>query len=75
MPTLVVKNLPEVLHERLKAHAQANHRSVTKEVVSMIEQALKAPARAPVDLPPPIKLRSGPATSEWIEAAIQDGRA
>ena len=74
MPTLVVKNLPESLHERLKAHAQANHRAVTKEVVALIEQALKAPARTPVELPPPIKLRGGPATIEWIEAAINDGR-
>ena len=74
MATLVVKNLPEPLHAQLKAHAQANHRSVTKEVVALIEQALKGQPRAALEPPPPLKLRDGPATIQWIEAAIHDGR-
>ncbi len=31
MTTLVIKNLPDGLHARLKEQAQRNHRSVTKE--------------------------------------------
>ncbi len=79
MPTLVVKNLPELLHARLKAQAQQHHRSMTKEVVALIEQGLLAP-RAEASgtdgrpLPPLIRLASGPATTEWIEAAIADGQ-
>jgi hypothetical protein len=77
MPTLVVKNLPEPLHERLKAQAQEHHRSMTKEVVALIEQGLLAPrsksARAR-PLPPLVRLSTGPVTTEWIEAAIAEGR-
>ena len=79
MPTLVVKNLPEPLHERLKAQAQQHHRSMTKEVLALIEQGLLAP-RAGVPgadrrpLPPLIRLPGGPVTTEWIEAAIADGQ-
>lgn len=76
MPTLVVKNLPEHLHERLKARAVQHHRSVTKEAICLLEQGLLAtPRRTAVQLPAPIKLKSGPVTTEWILAAIAEGRA
>ena len=77
MPTLVVKNLPEPLHVRLKAQAEQHHRSMTKEVIALVEQGLLAPhttrsaARA---LPPLVRLSTGPITTEWIEAAIAEGR-
>jgi plasmid stability protein len=77
MPTLVVKNLPEPLHARLREQAQAHHRSVTKEVVALIEQGLLAPRptrTAARPLPPLVRLSTGPVTAEWIEAAIADGR-
>ena len=79
MPTLVVKNLPEPLHQRLKAQARQHHRSMTKEVVALIEQGLLGPGAAaqPPDLrplPPPIELPGGPVTSDWIEAAIANGQ-
>ncbi|MGH8507711.1 MAG: FitA-like ribbon-helix-helix domain-containing protein [Gammaproteobacteria bacterium] len=55
MSTLVIKNLPEELHARLKEQAQRHHRSVTKEVVSLIEAGLEV--RRPVlELPPPLDL-------------------
>ena len=72
MSTLVIKNLPETLHARLKEQAQRNRRSVTKEVVTLIESGLaRNVARA---LPPLIKLKGGPLTIEEIEAAIEEGR-
>ena len=77
MATLVVKNLPEQLHERLKAQAEQHHRSMTKEVVALIEQGLLAPRSSrgtARPLPPLVRLSSGPVTAEWIEAAIADGR-
>ncbi|PTL36102.1 hypothetical protein CLG94_05395 [Candidatus Methylomirabilis limnetica] len=74
MSTLVIKNFPEKLHVRLKAQAQRHHRSVTKEVVSLIESVLAAP-RQPPKLSPPLKLASGDRpTIEDIEAAIAEGR-
>jgi plasmid stability protein len=73
MSTLVVKNLPDHLHVRLKAQARQNRRSLNQETVSVIEQALIAP-RVAVKLAPPIKLKGGPLTIRDIEAAIAGGR-
>lgn len=74
MATLVVRNLPEPLQAGLKARAEANHRSVTKEVIALIEQALKGQPQPRFELPPPIKLKGGPLTIEQIEDAINEGR-
>jgi plasmid stability protein len=74
MSTLVIKNFPEGLHERLKAQAQRHHRSVTKEAVNLIESGLVTP-RQPPKLSPPLKLaREYRPTIEDIEAAIAEGR-
>lgn len=75
MSTLVLKNVPEQLHERLKAQAAEHRRSLTQEAIVVLEQGLLTrPRRARVPLPPPIKLKSGPVTTEWILAAIAEGR-
>ena len=39
MPSLVIKDLPADLHRRLKAQAEANHRSMTKEAIALLEAA------------------------------------
>ena len=79
MSTLVVKNLPEQLHERLKVQAQRHHRSITKEAIALIEQGLLAPRAGALQagalLPPLVRLPGGPLTTAWIEAAITDGRS
>lgn len=74
MSTLVIKNLPEHLHAALKSRALRNHRSLNKEAVALIEQAIVAPRMAP-QMSPPLKLRSGRMlTIEDIEAAIKEGQ-
>lgn len=40
MATLVIRNLPEPLHRKLKERAERNHRSLTKEAVALIEAAV-----------------------------------
>jgi plasmid stability protein len=74
MSTLVIRNLPDPLHERLKVQAERNHRSVNREVIRLLESSLVATAaRRP--LPKPVSLRSGKMqTIEDLEAAINDGR-
>lgn len=75
MSTLVLKNLPEQLHERLKAQAAEHRRSLTQEAILVLEQGLLTrPRRALLLLPPPYVLKGGPLTIEQIEAAIEDGR-
>ncbi|CAN5207559.1 MAG: plasmid stability protein [Gammaproteobacteria bacterium] len=74
MATLVIKNLPDDLHARLKAQAQRHRRSLTKEAVTLLEQGL-APPRQRFKLSPPLRLASGyRPTIEDIEAAIAEGR-
>ena len=72
MSTIVVKNFPEDLLERLKDRAARNHRSMTKEVMHLLaagigsESSLSAPSERSSA---PVELRGGGVTS--IEA---DGR-
>jgi len=40
MSTIVVKNFPEDLHERLKERAEHNRRSMNKEVVHLLAASL-----------------------------------
>lgn len=74
MATLVIKNLPDDLHARLKEQARRHHRSVTKEAVTLLEAGLGREAGGP-PLPAPIRLRSGhrPTVAE-IEDAIAEGQ-
>jgi plasmid stability protein len=72
MATLVVKNLPDNLHERLKQIAKRNHRSVTKEVVRLIEAGVAAQPEA-ANRPAPITVKGARAmTREELEAALAD---
>ena len=73
MKTLVVKNFPDHLHAMLREQAQRNRRSVTKEVIRLIESGV-ARQRPKDTLPPPVKLKGGPLTIDEIEAAIAEGR-
>jgi len=71
--TIIIGDLPDALHERLKAQAKRNHRSLTREAVALIERHLDN-SRPPLELPPPLRLKAGPLTIKQIEAAIAKGR-
>jgi plasmid stability protein len=76
MSTIVVKNVPENLLERLKERAERNHRSMTKEVVHLLAAGLDSEPSQPMPhrpLPPPMALRSGRLLNvEEFEAAVAD---
>ncbi len=56
MPGLLIKDFPPELHRRLKAEAAHYHRSMTRQALAFLEQALAAPARDAADLlPDPLK--------------------
>ena len=40
MPALVIKDLPDVLHRKLKEQAARHRRSVTREALALLEQGL-----------------------------------
>lgn len=40
MPALLIKDLPPELHRKLREQAAQHHRSMTKEVLALLERAL-----------------------------------
>ena len=73
MPGLVIKDLPENLHRKLKAQAVRHHRSMTKEVLAVLERALSDEDRLQDVVPPPFKGRFA-LTDEFIDQARREGR-
>lgn len=71
MPSLILRDLPEEVHKRLRDRAQRHHRSMTKEAVSILERELIA--SDPVELPP-VVATSRPIPSNLIDEAIEEGR-
>lgn len=72
MAGLAIKKLPSALHQRLKQRAARNHRSMTQEVLAVLEQALGAEPTAP-KAPPPFKGRF-PLTDRFLDKAKRAGR-
>ena len=60
MPGLLIKDLPKDLHRKLKARAAANRRSLSSEVLTILESALHD--------------RSGPMTLAQIDRLRARGR-
>lgn len=40
MPTITLKNVPEELHRRLKERAERHHRSLNREAIRCLEEAV-----------------------------------
>ena len=72
MASVLIKNLPDELHQQLKLRAQRHHRSLNKELIALIEGALES--RSVEALPEPVKLRT-PLTQDMLDQARQEGRA
>jgi len=75
MVGLVIKNLPDELHRKLKERAKRHHRSMTKEAIVQLEKALAEPEAASGRRAPPetIKLEFQP-DDEWVYRAAREGR-
>jgi plasmid stability protein len=79
MATLTIKNIPDVLHQRLKERAKQHRRSINSEVIVCLEQVLGS---APIDrtaLLASIRAhrKSIPeafVTDEYLRAAKNEGR-
>lgn len=44
MADLTIRGLPDELHRFLKQQAEANHRSINRETIALIERAMKSNA-------------------------------
>jgi plasmid stability protein len=74
MPGLLIKDFPPELHRRLKDEAARHHRSMTRQALALLEQALTAPARDAADLlPDPLKPVK-PLTPGDVVAVIRKSR-
>ena len=76
MPALLIRDLPDDLHCKLKDRAAANHRSMSRELLVLLEEALHEPAG-----PPPLaavdKMRvtgARPLTQDLLNEARREDR-
>lgn len=74
MTDLLIRQIPDELHSKLKQSARANRRSVNQEVIVLLEQSL---AEENPQLPPlPQPLRGAfPLDDDWLREAREEGRA
>lgn len=52
MASLLLKNIPDVLHKKLKQEAKKHRRSMMQEAIIILEESLSL---SPVSFPAPIK--------------------
>ncbi len=71
MSALLIKNMPPLLHDRLRQRAAVQHRSMNREVIAILERELDRTATT--ELPPPIKTLK-PISGEEIVQIIRDAR-
>ena len=72
MPTLVIRDLPSDLHQRLKEVAVQHHRSMTKHVLAILEANIRPTMVGQYS--PPAKLAT-PLTDAFLAKARRWGRA
>ncbi|ALP54980.1 DNA-binding protein (plasmid) [Candidatus Tenderia electrophaga] len=80
MPTLTVKNIPDELYDRLKAAAQAHHRSLNSEILYCVEQTLgarKIEVKDELAIAKALRAKtaSHPISDAELDAAKNEGRA
>ncbi|HUU01489.1 MAG TPA: Arc family DNA-binding protein [Myxococcota bacterium] len=76
MPGLLIKMLPDDIHARLKKRAAENRRSLSSEVILLLQEALAdragPPTLAELD---GLRIRGGrPLTQDILDNARQTGR-
>ena len=70
MVSLLIRNIPDILHERLKQEAKKHRRSMMQEAIIILEESLSL---YPGSFPAPIKGEKL-ISQEINTAAIQNGR-
>lgn len=72
MPGLLIKDLPRELHQKLKESATRHHRSLAKEALALLEEALAKPPR---DTEPPRTFQGRvPLTEDLLDRAKRERR-
>jgi hypothetical protein len=71
MPSLLIKDVPQEIHDWLKREAERNRRSMTQQAIVIFEERMKR--FHPVKFPPPLQTRTV-LTLEFIDQAKREGR-
>jgi len=75
MPGLLIKDLPPDLHTRLKEEAARHHRSMTRQALVLLEQALSTPPLNTAELlPDPLKPATSLTSDDDVVAVIRENR-
>ncbi len=79
MPTITIKNIPDILYEKVKKNAQRNHRSINSEVIHCIEQAVRSSKVDPDAFLLKIEalrkqIEAPPLTDDFLRQAKEEGR-
>lgn len=74
MSGLLIKDFPPELHRKLKEEAARHHRSMTRQALALLEQALSSQSKNAAELlPKPLK-PAKPVTPANVIAVIREGR-
>lgn len=74
MTDLLIRQIPEGLHSKLKKRAQANRRSMNQEILILLEESLVGKIAASPPLPQPF-VGAFPIDDGWLYRAREEGRA
>jgi plasmid stability protein len=74
MATLLLRELPDELHRKLKVRAAQNRRSMGKEALILLEMGLASDQQEFGDLPQPFA-GNFLINDEWLAQAKDEGRA
>lgn len=79
MATLTIKGLPDGLYERLRRRAADQRRSINREAILCLEQALQEPRPDPAEILARadalrVRLKVPPLTDDFIREARDEGR-
>ena len=74
MTGLLIKDFPPELHRRLKEEAVRYHRSMTRQALVLLEQALSAPSQNTAELLPDLLKPATTLASSDVVAVIRENR-
>jgi plasmid stability protein len=74
MTDLLIRQIPEDLHNKLKKRARANRRSMNQEILILLEQSLIGEKRATRHVPQPL-IGAFLIDDVWLRQARAEGRA
>ena len=77
--TITVKNIPQVLYEKLKSRADRNHRSINREIIAIFDEVLTVKSIKPEDMLASAralreKTKEFHLTEGFLEGANREGR-